>query len=198
MSTRGMIGIKVSRKVLGTYNHMDSYPEGLGAEVISFVRSHLNTPEKIDNFKNKVLGLRVVKSDEKPTPDILNYYEDIANRTDVSFSPGHDLDRGKLEFYSLLRRYQGATGLAAIARGELHHWIDNKAFLNDSLFCEYAYILDLNHGVLEFYEGFQQTDGFTPDGRTIYGPCKKVGSSSFLTVTNETLQEFYHVGQATQ
>ena len=34
--------------------------------------------------------------------------------------------------------------------------IDNKEFMGDSLFCEYAYILNLDNNYLEIYKGFNK------------------------------------------
>jgi hypothetical protein len=36
--------------------------------------------------------------------------------------------------------------------------IDSKGFLSDSLFCEWAYIINLDKEVLEVYEGFQEEE----------------------------------------
>ena len=41
---------------------------------------------------------------------------------------------------------------------------DSKDFLADSLFCEYAYIINLDTGMLEFYRGFNQN----PNGKGRY------------------------------
>lgn len=41
---------------------------------------------------------------------------------------------------------------------------DYKTFLHDSLFCEYAYIINLDTGMLEFYTGFNQD----PDAKGRY------------------------------
>ena len=56
-------------------------------------------------------------------------------------------------------------------------------FIKDSLFCEHAYIINLDENVLEYWRGFQTTvdkgnrygEGFqlTYDGSSRYYPCKQ-------------------------
>jgi hypothetical protein len=54
-------------------------------------------------------------------------------------------------WYDLLRSDQG--DLEAYA--EIGLMIDSASFIKDSLFCEWAYIINLDRGVLEVYRGFQ-------------------------------------------
>ncbi len=60
----------------------------------------------------------------------------------------------KTEWYALLRHAQG--NLNAYKHG-LRYMIDNERFMQDSLFCEWAYVINLTDGVLEIYRGFQKT-----------------------------------------
>lgn len=171
---------------MGVYNHADSYPSGLGADIVTFVREHLDTESKVDSFKNKVMGLEVVEQEGKPSAATYDYYA----RINAADRPG---DYAKSDYYNLLRVYQGVNTLAGISSGELKHWIDSKGFIKDSLFCEYAYIMNLDRGVLEFYEGFQQTDKLSDHGLPIYGPCKKVGSIAFSMATIDAMNACFGV-----
>ena len=45
------------------------------------------------------------------------------------------------------------------------YMIDSSDFIKDSLFCEYAYIVNLDSGMLEFWKGFQKE----PDPGNRYG-----------------------------
>ena len=60
--------------------------------------------------------------------------------------------------YSKQRNWQGDLASYAF-HGKM---IDNKGFLGDSLFCEWAYIINCNTGKLEIYRGFQESK---PKGR---------------------------------
>lgn len=55
------------------------------------------------------------------------------------------------DWYCLLRNTQG--DLSYYTRG-FKYMEDNRGFLSDSLFCEYAYILNCDTKTLEFYRGF--------------------------------------------
>ena len=58
------------------------------------------------------------------------------------------------DWYCLLRHAQGDLN---VYKNGLRYMIDNHDFIKDSLFCEYAYIINLDTKRLEFYVGFQKT-----------------------------------------
>ena len=58
-----------------------------------------------------------------------------------------------MDFYCLLRKAQGDLNAY---KTDLKYMIDSKEFLGNSLFCEYAYIINLDKNVLEFYKGFNK------------------------------------------
>ena len=66
---------------------------------------------------------------------------------------------------------------------------DNSDFIKDSLFCEYAYIINLDTHDLEYWRGFQEEpDPFNRYGcdvRDNYYPCKlllKIPLNKIVTV----------------
>jgi hypothetical protein len=190
MSTRGMIGIRIGRKLLGFYNHFDSYPDGLGTAIVEWVQANLLTPEALATLKANALALKDVHGDNNP-PDqeSFDYYMGIPPKE------GEDADlraqiggatRARTEWYGLLRNYQGIPGLDAILSGELKHFNQNSSFLKDSLFCEYAYIINLGKGTVEFYKGFQEIKGTEN-----FGPCKKVGAVPFASLTVEAMKALF-------
>ena len=69
--------------------------------------------------------------------------------------------------------------------------VDNHNFIKDSMFCEYAYIINLDEECLEFYVGFQNE----PSEYNRYGtekedgcyPCKMIAYYSLDT--NKTIEE---------
>lgn len=138
MGTRGFITFVVDGIEKTTYNHFDSYPEGLGVEVLAFARGDMNTA------REQARALRLVTDDIPPTA------EDkvaLAQFADLNVSRRTDDD-----WYVLLRRTQGDP--AAILRSG--YMIDNHAFPTDSLFAEYGYVVDFDAGAFEAYRGFQR------------------------------------------
>ena len=122
MGTRGLYGVVVNGEVKASYNHFDSYPSGLGTEIVKFVQSIENVSDVFEQAQN----LTMVKDDEE-----------APSGTD---------------WYSELRDIQGDLG-AHLAHG---HLIDNKRFGEDSLFCEWGYLVNLDDETVEVYRGFQK------------------------------------------
>jgi hypothetical protein len=138
MGTRGAFGFRIGAKDKVTYNHFDSYPEGLGLTMLEFIRStSILEMTKIAN------GLILIDEQSKPTPeqvDECKAYMDL----DVS-------SRSPEDWYCLLR---GAQANPDAWKQGLRYMIDSQTFLHDSLFCEWAYIIDLDENTLEIYKGY--------------------------------------------
>lgn len=145
MGTRGALGFVADGTEKITYNHNDSYPGGLGTDVLGWLRN-----QDPDFLRMQVKALQVVDPDSTPTPEQIKKLRRYAV-TDVS--------TGNLEeWYVLLRHTQGDPA-AILDAGYL---IDGGEFPADSLYCEYAYVVDTDKGVFEAYRGFQRephTDG---------------------------------------
>jgi hypothetical protein len=115
------------------------------------------------------------------------------------------------DWYWLLRSLQGEQILYEIEKGNVKHMIDDHRFTRDSLFCEWAYVIDLDDMVLRVYKGFQKV---APAEKTVlppdinrwkqdegYYPVKMLYAYSLdelpefmLGVTNE-FKEKYRAGQ---
>lgn len=149
MGTRGAYGFRIDGQDKVTYNHFDSYPEWLGVRVVEFVRC---TPR--EEMERIARDLVLVREADVPTPEQV---EECRAWTDLTVS-----SRSTTEWYCLLRKAQG--NLQAYREG-LRYMTDNRDFLGDSLFCEWAYIINLDEGVLEVYRGFQKGRDRNPRNR---------------------------------
>ncbi len=138
MGTRGALGFRLDGQDKIAYNHYDSYPEGLGDAVITFV----NYTDR-STLEARVRALRAVTEDSTPTP------EDIARL--VKFHDSDVSTGSATEWYSLLRDTQGNPENTL----EAGVYVDSSDFLKDSLFCEWAYIVNLDTQMTEVYCGFQ-------------------------------------------
>lgn len=171
MSTRGLWGIRKNGIDKLTYNHSDSYPEWLGRKIVEFI-SHTSLPDLNSLYDKLVL---VDEDKDRPTPEQKRICKKLG-LYDKMVSTGSDD-----EWYCLLRNTQMNFDfyrqLAEDSEVKEFPFIDDASFIKDSLFCEYAYIIDLDNGKLEFYVGFQEKPtkgnryGTTPDGDGYY-PCK--------------------------
>lgn len=148
MGTRGSYGFRCNDKLFVTYNHWDSDPEGLGEEIVNFCKSVKN--EEWESIKAKVSKLKVVNSDDLASPAVTKFY------TEKGFCDTRVSTGIKNEYYCLLRKLQGVKYLEEIVAGNVKHLINAENFLADSLFCEYAYIINLDTMSLDLYSGFNR------------------------------------------
>ena len=167
MSTRGLYGVRKNGMDKCTYNHCDSYPSYLGHNVVKFCAN--NSVENLNKFFDNIV---LVLEDARPTEAQIKECQK-AGYADLSVSTQSNND-----WYCLLRNLQGnfEEYQKCIDDGSKVYMTDGIDFIQDSLFCEYAYIINLDDEVLEFYEGFQkepQVDNRygTIDDRGYY-PCK--------------------------
>lgn len=140
LGTRGAYGFYKNGENKLTYNHYDSYPEGLGEDVVSFIRA---TP--LVELHKMFDEIEMVDRDSKPTAEQIESYKHFA---DTRVSSG-DLE----DWYVLLRKTQG--DLFAFQKGLRHMIEGGEEFMKDSLYCEWGYVINLDENILEIYKGFQ-------------------------------------------
>lgn len=168
MGTRGCYGFRKNGIDKLTYNHFDSYPDYLGKIMVKFCKE-----TSLDEMNAIYDRLILVNEDNKPT---LKQIEECKKYYDGSVSCNTPED-----WYCLLRNAQGEPN---VYKNGLRYMIDNCNFIKDSLWCEFAYIINLDTKKLEFWTGFQKE----PDTKNRYGtnehmgyyPCKMVASYSLL------------------
>lgn len=141
MGTRNLTIVKVKGQVkLAQYCQWDGYPTGQGFDIADFLRR-----ADLSKFKANVSKLTWVKKDALKT----KWVECGAN-------PDSDLvsmdiaDKFKAK-YPEFSRDTGAKVLGLIQRGRVKE-VDNAIdFLKDTLFCEYAYEIDMDKKTVAVY-----------------------------------------------
>jgi hypothetical protein len=145
MGTRGLIGFYKKKVTKAIYNHYDSYPSYLGEEIQEYVAdaSALKMNTDFD-------GIKFVDEDDEVTPEmIIRLFNIWYGNIDKPISEnGCSIIEN---MYDLLSRSH--TDLQFCVDAGM--MIDNADFIKDSLFCEWAYLINLDRGVLEVYRGFQ-------------------------------------------
>jgi len=200
MGTRGVTGFVADENWYVTYNHFDSYPECLGMRVLEFCKQVKDWDSLRENVKNLTLVNESDEPTEKQMKKYIGYYH----------NPNADKNLIK-DWYWLLNDLQGEPILYEVENGNVKHMIDSHRFLADSLFCEWAYVIDLDEMKLRVYKGFQKNH---PDEKTIlpkdvfrekltddYFPVKMLYAYSLyklpefmLGVTNKFKEE-YEIGK---
>lgn len=97
MGTRGLMAFVVDGETKAGYVHFDSYPSGLGADVLEWLHEALN--EQTGKALAQARNLVVVNDETEPTAEQIEALKQYAN-TNVS---SKQLD----EWYVLLRECQG-------------------------------------------------------------------------------------------
>lgn len=138
MGTRGAYGFRIGDIDKVTYTPGESLPSEVGLSVVDFVCAISK-----DELHRIAQGIKLVSEGSAPT---LDQIAECIGHPGVSLSQIPD-------WYALLRGPHG--DLTAYKKG-LRYMVDNSAFLRDSVFCEWAYILDVDADTLEVYRGFQK------------------------------------------
>ena len=144
MSTRGYLGLKKNGELKGTYNHFDSYPTGLGADIMNYICKELEQGKRIEVLSETFDYIQLVNENDTPTKE---QQEACQKAGLVNLIVA---DRSLEDWYCLLREAQG--NLKIYVDKVIPYMIDSNSFLEDTLFCEWAYILNLDTGLLEIYE----------------------------------------------
>jgi hypothetical protein len=142
MGTRGAYGFRIGTDKV-TYSHFDSYPDFLARNLMRYIA---DTP--LEMMKEVASAIILVGLDSKPTPELIKRYSKFG---DVNVSK-HTFE----DWYCLLRKIQGDL---FPYNNDLRHMIDFHDFLHDSLFCEWAYIINLDMELFEAYRGLNKDKG---------------------------------------
>jgi hypothetical protein len=175
MGTRGTLGFRKNGVDKLMYNHFDSYPSGLGAKVIEFLKN--TSIEEMSAIFDKI---EMIDGDVKPTAQQI---EECKKWTNLTVS-----EKSADDWYCLLRDAQGE--LSAFKEG-LRYMLEANDFIKDSLFCEYGYIINLDDNVLEFWYGWQEK----PQEGNRYGTEVSKGYYPCRLVKTYPLSDFLHENQ---
>lgn len=194
MGTRHLIAVVADGEFkIAQYGQWDGYPGGQGADVLKFLWEN-----DLDAFRNKVAAVRFVNSEDQKA------IEEKWNEIGADVSSGFvTMDQSaafhKDPRFASMSRDVSAGVLSMVNEGTALVLRDDRNFALDSLFCEWAYVVDLDDMVFEIYEGFQKSgepivgrwadqDGET-DG---YSPVTRVAVWSLLDLPtlDEFLEEF--------
>lgn len=150
MGTRNLtMVISNGETKVAQYGQWDGYPEGEGTTALKF----LSTTD-LKKFKDKLKSVKFMNGNKEK--EIKKWLESIG--AENGWMTVEQADKYKQK-YPLLSRDNGADILQMIMESEEKtNWVnDSSDFAADSLFCEWAYIIDLDKNVFEVYEGFNTT-----------------------------------------
>ena len=129
------------------YGQWDGYPGGIGLDILRFLKQ-----TNLDAFKDAVRACHWATKEEVEATWVECGMEKGAEFVSMAISDIH----GKK--YPEFCRDTAAKILPLILKKPLA-LNDKHEFAADGLFCEWAYVIDLDAMTLEVYEGFNQTTG---------------------------------------
>ena len=150
MGTRHLIAVQIDGEYkIAQYGQWDGYPSGQGTSVLAFISKVMADTVTLEHFKSNLRQTRWATEEEIE-----------AAWVDAGAEPGNEfvsVDVGERLYqkYPQLSRDTGAKVLGLVlalpAPLALRNSID---FAMDSLFCEWAYVIDFDANTLEVFKGF--------------------------------------------
>lgn len=159
MGTRGAMGFRLSGKDHVFYNNRDSGPEGLGSSVVEYLHHRMAAvgyDRMVGELTQSVRSLIPIDENIAPSQTQKKRCFDLGI-VNVEVSK-----RSTEDWYCLLHGTQGNPGKSLEAK---YYNPQDEEFLKDSLYCEFAYIVNLDDQSLEIYKGFSELDGTRRPGR---------------------------------
>lgn len=150
MGTRHLIAVVHGGQYkIAQYGQWDGYPSGQGVNVLQFCRDVL--PARMAEFKTRLDALKALDDEE-----LKRRWTECGAKPDSEFV-SMEVSRKFTDRYPWLSRDAGSKILHYVLDGTADGVRLSVEFAADSLFCEWAYVLDLDAEVLEVYTGFQET-----------------------------------------
>ena len=151
MGTRHLTAVHVDGEYkIAQYGQWDGYPEGQGKTVLTFARTIASLEDRAA-FAEKVRKCRWITQAE-------------IDQINAKIQSGEV--KNWLKVWPALHRDTGAEILELVAKSDNGLALVNQiAFAADSLFCEWAWVIDLDAGTFEGYEGFNESHPLTEEDR---------------------------------
>ena len=165
MGTRNLTAVFLDGEYkIAQYGQWDGYPDGAGLTCLHFLRDECNMQE----FKEKVSNVTFISEEDRTA-----LLREFGMRDDGTIS-WKDYDRFKAS-YPELHRDVGSDILEYIYNRPTGVRLGNEIdFAADGLFCEWAWVVDLDAGTFEAYEGFN-SEPLKPEDRFYFLRDKESG-----------------------
>lgn len=150
MGTRNLTMVIANGETkVAQYGQWDGYPEGQGAVALNFLINN-----DLVEFKHKLNSVQFITGSKQKEID--SWLKSIG--CENGWMNMDQADQYKKR-YPLLSRDNGADILEMIMESDADiNWVsDSSEFAGDSLFCEWAYVIDLDKNTFEVYQGFNNT-----------------------------------------
>lgn len=164
MGTRHLVAVMQNKEYkVAQYGQWDGYPSGQGLTVLNFLKE-----ANLDKFREQVSKCTFIEDED--------FYSKAYAELNIDTKDGYVSFEDAEVFaskYPQLSRDMGGKILDFVLNNDNVLLTDSIDFANDSLFCEWAYVVDLDKNLLEVYQGFNSKP-LSKDER-FFGPMDKNG-----------------------
>lgn len=157
MGTRNSVHVIVGKQTkIAKYCQWDGYVSGRGVEALTVLKKLLK-PTKTKSFEDR---LKEMKQKVKGVVALTN--EQVQNRwkqcgaDDSGWVTMEVSNKFKQNNAHLSRDMGGGEVLDLVVKGKINETQLDPEFVADSLYCEWAYVIDLDKKVFEVYAGFNE------------------------------------------
>lgn len=152
MGTRGLYGFYYKGKFYVIYNHFDSYPSGLGCNIVNEIQNEMDKYGNLDRWIEMLKNIKVLSETTQPTQPTQQDIDKLAPYTDLSIS-----NKSTFDWYCLLSKTQGSINKVFESGYLLNHVNDEQ----EPYFQEYAYIVNFDTNQLDFYYSDSKVASFS-------------------------------------
>jgi len=147
MGCRGVYGFRINDEDKVTYTHCGGCPDGAGVKVLKFLKAVTN-----EQLKKIAQGVILVDEDDVPTEEQIEICRE-AGLVNLNVSEQNEKD-----WYCLMRNAQDNLFIymETPEKKAIPYMRNSCDFTSESLFCEGAYILNIDTGMFEIYTGFNK------------------------------------------
>jgi len=160
MGTRNLTMVKHNGKIkVAQYGQWDGYPTGQGKIIADFLRYGLTVDRLRDNLKN----VSFYKND-KELDKVINSIENLlGENANISLRmPEINRDTGA-NILDIISKINGKLKL-----------VNSRSFLKDGLFCEYAYLINLDTNKVTLYTNGKKYKDYTFEVFSSDGMMQKI------------------------
>lgn len=150
MGTRNVTLVSSGGEIkVAQYGQWDGHPSTLGVKLVAFIQKTIKD-KNLDKLREAVDACAFISKDK-----VAQYVKECGGDHPlmVTMEVAHKLDK---KCPQLSRNMGGAELLPYLLENGGVELIDSSYFTGDSIFCEWAYVVDLDRETLEVYRGFNK------------------------------------------
>lgn len=151
MGTRGLFGFTYKGRYYVAYNHWDSYPSGLGVAIVNQIKKAI-AENRLEEWKTLLNNIKIIDWNVDPTEADI---KQLAPYTDLTVSKASMSD-----WYCLTRKTQGNMD-DMLNCGYIDNHVNKDT--GEPQWEEYAYILNFDTNMLDFYTGEELSRSYSLD-----------------------------------